>query len=455
MSRLLRSLRQVFGSKPVPSPSPSSVVQASRLRFARSIDTDFTTFREGDRALVFNAKKRQHSLTGPLQRGQKFDTPKGFLKHDDIIGRRPREQIATQKGFPYRIMLPTLDQYVAMTPRHVTPIYAKDANVIVSLLDIHVSPSNEDANGPAPLQILESGTGHGALTLHLSRAIQAASSLPPPIPNASQITHLDNDPSTPTKDTPTPVETDTSKQEQDEKAIAEAKEIEAAQQDWDTWRAQRKAIIHTVEVSPVFSKHAEKLVRGFRRGIYAGNVDFYVGRVETWISEQLKSKAAPEPFLTHAILDMPSAHLRIPHVAPILKPDAVLAVFMPSVTQIADCVEIIKKHRLEFDLERVIELGTGLSGGREWDVRIATKKSKADPGWIEQGADSGSGSADAADAAATTGTSDEVVGAEAVAKAAAAVAKEAEDVLICRPLAGQMIGGGGFVGVWKKMQVDN
>lgn len=96
------------------------------------------------------------------------------------------------------------------------------------------------------------------------------------------------------------------------------------QEEWDAWRAQRNAIIHTVDVGAQFSVLAEKNVKGFRRGIYAGNADFYVGPVETWIAQQkqLRKKTglaslagnSEEPFVSHVILDMPSSNLRIPHV---------------------------------------------------------------------------------------------------------------------------------------------
>lgn len=243
---------------------------------------------------------------------------------------------------------------------------------------------------------------------------------------------------------------------------------DSIQQNWDTWRAQRKAIIHTVEVSPKFSSHAEQIVRGFRRGIYAGNVDFYVGRLEDWVAQQVEKNTPPpppsssiisfstasssrshlvEPFLTHAILDMPSANLRVPHVAPLLKHDGILVVFMPSITQIIECSQIITSQCPSLKLEKVLELGTGISGGREWDMRVATKKSKADPGW----ADSGSNSEPADDPAATGSGSDEE-GAAQPQNSFSAAAEAPKEVFVCRPLAGQIIGSGGFVGAWRKIQ---
>ncbi|KAL4971286.1 S-adenosyl-L-methionine-dependent methyltransferase [Aspergillus desertorum] len=449
MARLLKTLRNFLRSSPSsPSTSPSTPslppsTASARSCFLRSIDTDFSVFREGDRVVINNVKRRQPILTAPLRRGHKIDTPRGILDPDRIIGRGPREIVSTHKGTRFLVTLPTLEQYISMTPRHVTPIYAKDASVIVSLLDLHVAQPGEGdhTDGPAPLQILESGTGHGALTLHLSRAIQAANTRAPPLPKASQVKYLEQRPEE-AEDMDEDIEQDHVEQQQQERE----------QEQWDTWRTTRKAIIHTVEVSPIFSRHAEKLIRGFRRGIYAGNIDFYVGRVENWVSDQVKKNSPQsfQPFLTHAILDMPSAHLRIPHVASILKPNGILAVFMPSVTQITECAMYIRKQGIPLELDKVVELGTGISGGRTWDVRFAVKKSKADPGW--DSANDPSGSEVVVEEVGSESVSGE---GEGPAQAGPVANVKQEPVLVCRPLAGQLIGAGGFVGIWRKLHIPS
>ncbi|PTU18416.1 hypothetical protein P175DRAFT_0526162 [Aspergillus ochraceoroseus IBT 24754] len=435
MARLVKSLRQFLGLD-------SSILPVSR--FARSIDTDFSYFREGDRVIVHG---KTPQLTKPLRKGQKSDVRRGQLEHDQIIGRRVRDLVQARKGPEYRLTLPTLEEYVALTPRLVTPIYAADANLIVSLLDIHVAPPADGDDGRPPLEILESGTGHGSLTLQLARAIQAANSLPPLLPEESQIQYLQGRPGRPGDDQP---QTNGQGAEGD-------KPVDQTQEQWDTWRAQRKAIIHTVDVSPKFSAHAETIVREFRRGIYAGNVDFYVGHVENWIMEQVrrrqqqtrssnllpsfrKSDTSPEPFLTHAILDMPSSHLRIPHVARILKRDGILAVFMPSVTQIGECVDLIRQQKLPFILEKAVELGPGISNGRLWDIRFAVKKSRADPSsWTES----------SSEPAGEEPVEEETAEAQAVEETPA---KDPETALVCRPKVGSRIVGGGFVGIFRRIE---
>ena len=71
-----------------------------------------------------------------------------------------------------------------------------------------------------------------------------------------------------------------------------------------------------------------------------------------------------EPFLSHVFLDLPRAHSHLANVAPVLRTDGILAIFNPSITQIAECVEEIRKRRMPYILDRVVELGIGTI--REW-----------------------------------------------------------------------------------------
>ncbi|KAL4881603.1 S-adenosyl-L-methionine-dependent methyltransferase [Aspergillus karnatakaensis] len=472
MARLLRSLRQIIGlSSPSYSPRPPAT------RFSASINTDFSIFKEGDRALILGKNEK---LTGPLQPDGKTVAPDGnghLLQHKDIIGQRVRNRITTVKaggkavngGRKYYLRHPTLEEYVSLTPRFVTPIYAHDTNLIVSLLDIHVNAPSPDGDNQPPLEILESGTGHGSLTLQLSRAIQAANTLPPTIPPQSQITYLKGRPIRP----PQPEDRPFKRLPQDEpppaaeptttgRATQQEPETNIVQQQWDQWRAQRRAIIHTVDVSPTYSAHAEALVRGFRRGIYAGNVDFYVGHVENWIQDQIKRRAPPtssvslftpkqltQPFLTHAILDMPSASLRLRHVVPILKNDGFVLVFCPSITQLGECAQIIQNDNLPLTAVKFVELGTGISGGREWDVRLALKKSRADPsGWETSEVEAETAERPFTEKLNVEGTPSQTQPQTEGATVPTEI--KTESVLVCRPKVGARIVGGGFVGVWRR-----
>jgi tRNA (adenine57-N1/adenine58-N1)-methyltransferase len=131
-----------------------------------------------------------------------------------------------------------------------------------------------------------------------------------------------------------------------------------------SWKDNRRAIVHTLDISSKHSKHAKKIVEGFRGGMYAGNTEFHVGDVSEWIADQKAKRGTEEPFLTHVFLDLPNADQHLTNVAPSLHVNGMLAVFNPSITQIADCVEAIREQKMPYLLDQVIELGAGTI--REW-----------------------------------------------------------------------------------------
>lgn len=274
--------------------------------------------------------------------------------------------------------------------------------------------------------------------MHLARALHAANTTPPPRPVGSQIQYVAGRNRSPTEQAAPDKEPETST------------ETDPLQQEWDAWRTERGAIIHTVDVSSKFAKLAEKNVLGFRRGIYSGTVDFYVGAVEEWIKAQVAQRTKPaepvKPFLTYAILDMPSAHERIPLVKDIIHRDGKLIVFAPSITQIGDCVRMVQKMNRPFVLDRVVELGSGLTSGRNWDVRLAVKKSGSDPSTWES-ATEGEEAAPAEDEA-----SDSKPIASLERSAPSPVFDESNAVMVCRPKVGLRTMGGGFVGVWRRIE---
>ncbi|KAJ5454446.1 uncharacterized protein N7458_005402 [Penicillium daleae] len=119
MARLLHSLRRVFG---LSTSSTTTTASAAGSLRTRSIDTDFSIFREGDRAVLH---QKQPQLTKPLKRGDKTHLRRGHVAHDNIIGSRVWDA-ASLTGPDVRLSLPTLEEYVALTPRLVTPVWAYD-----------------------------------------------------------------------------------------------------------------------------------------------------------------------------------------------------------------------------------------------------------------------------------------------------------------------------------------
>ncbi|KAF2476217.1 S-adenosyl-L-methionine-dependent methyltransferase [Lindgomyces ingoldianus] len=384
-------------------------------------------FQEDDVVLLRDKKDPSHDgILVRLQQSKSVHTHRGYIEHADVIGKRRRQIVRSSKGTDYRIHEPTLAEYVRLTPRIVTPIYPSDANLMVSLLDIHVHVSSATPHNSPPLEILEAGTGHGALTLHLSRAIHAGNPPVPAPPYASS--HADP-----------------------EDAVYLGESVSDLQEsNLESWKASRRAIIHTLDISSKHSRHARKIVQGFRRGLYAGNVDFHVGDISAWITSQRTMRKTEDAFLSYVFLDLPNANDHLANVAPVLHVDGLLAVFNPSITQIAECVETIREHRLPYLLDQVIELGAGCI--RQWDVRSVRPRAtlqEADRSCLplEDAAnqDPASTGQDLADAVGGQAARDDEL-AENLTK------HQDKWAMVCRPKVGERVVGGGFLGLWRRME---
>lgn len=326
----------------------------------------------------------------------------------------------------------------------------------MALLDIHASPP-EGIPVDAPLEILEAGTGHGALTLHLARAIHAANpKLPSEVlvqleagmdksdsqekPTASLVADTEPE-SSPITNIPTDVQSPGSC---------------VLQQ----WRNRRGAVVHTVDVSEKHSRHAQKIVYGFRRGMYAGNVDFHVGNVNEWIDHQCTERNEGRPgkreFLSHVILDLAASHLYIAKAASVLHIDGTLLVFNPSVTQIVACVELIRDMKLPLALDRVLETGSSMTGGRKWDVcavkpralvRAAKERAdKMDAVMVES---------DTAERAESKTVLEERISDPMIkdeTDSETLLQGKGQWEMKCRPKFGDRVTASGFLGVWRKMK---
>ena len=308
--------------------------------------------------------------------------------------------------------------------------------MIISLLDLHVSPSRSSDQLDGRVEILEAGTGHGALTLYLARAVHGANP-------------------------PCSMETSESSKAA---LVAEPSSGEKVSK-WanvrEDWKSQRRGIIHTVDISLGNSQHAQGVVEGFRQGMYTGDVDFHVGEVSDWIDRRLAMRPAlPEngegqSFLAHAILDMPSSYRHLEKVSTALRANGVLIAFNPSMTQIIACVEEIRKKKLQLILDRVLELGLSMTGGREWDVRafkpraLVRKDTKTKDSALDQEDISCTGSNEDGEASSASSADAEAQNADHV---QAYSETENNWAMICRPKVGNRIIGGGFLGVWRKMR---
>ncbi|KAE9379789.1 hypothetical protein N431DRAFT_398277, partial [Stipitochalara longipes BDJ] len=351
-------------------------------------------------------------LSSRLRAGKKIELQRDSIAHDDILGKGMRDLVSSRKRINYRISEPTLAEYTDLSPRIVTPIYSQDANLIVSLLDLNPTVPNPKRATQDLLEIFEAGTGHGALTLNLARAIHGANTAAPTIPEEAETVDATPD------------------------LIERRKEI------YQEWKTNRRAVIHTLDCSGRHSAHAETVVKNFRHGIYYPHIDFHVASIDEYLSSRL-AETDSAPFLDHAILDLLDIHYYFDIVGKALKANGTLITFCPSITQINAGVTFVRQNGLPLFLEKVVEVGGAVGvGGREWDVRPvkprALLKARVEDVKLSDGLeeDLAQGSEDSSPAASPSHTP---------------ASDDSGWEMVCRPKVGLRIAGGGFVGVWRKM----
>ncbi|XP_015712391.2 tRNA (adenine(58)-N(1))-methyltransferase, mitochondrial isoform X1 [Coturnix japonica] len=114
--------------------------------------------------LVLAELRRKHNATLKmlcrLEPGAVLNSHGGQIPHRDIIGRQPGHVLRSSAGARLLLRRPSLDEYVLLMPRGPTIAYPKDVSAMLMMLDIH----------PGDV-VLESGSGSGALSLFLSRAV--------------------------------------------------------------------------------------------------------------------------------------------------------------------------------------------------------------------------------------------------------------------------------------------
>ena len=356
----------------------------------------------------------------------------------------------------------------------------------MSLLDIHVSPPTHPWRNEAPLEILEAGTGHGGLTIYLARAIQAAND-PLVERRLRTFMRLHKGPSDGSIST-------TSEAGSTASSIgAHIAPIEKAEATLiKNWKDRRNAIVHTVDTSSRYSEHAQRVIRNFRHGVYHPQIEFYVGHVSAWITNQLAYRARRQsrslvgeqpsspppdqassstPFLAYALLDLPSSHEQLENVARALKLDGKLIVFAPNVTQIVKCTETIRKSQLPLTPVTMLEIGPSAgTGGREWDIRsvkprevleaeaatksLLTRRDNQSRG--SRGAPTGFGAWVAATKdkgengeRGQNGEHDSVAGIEDM-RMEIYLDEEKGREMICRPMPSSKVVWSAFIGVWSK-----
>ncbi len=115
-------------------------------------------FVEGELCLLSDVKDKQFLLT--LDEGATFQFDKGSVPHSDIIGVPEGSTLRSSTGSALIAMRPRLADHVLRMKRGAAVMYPKDTGALVTWADI------------APgCVVVEAGTGSGALTIALSRAV--------------------------------------------------------------------------------------------------------------------------------------------------------------------------------------------------------------------------------------------------------------------------------------------
>jgi len=112
----------------------------------------------GEPVLLIDRKGRRYLIT--LKTGAAADLRGGKLSHDNLLGSEEGRPVVTTRGERFLMVRPTLAEFVLVMPRGAQIIYPKDLSVILLAADIYPGAA-----------VLEAGTGSGALTMALLRAV--------------------------------------------------------------------------------------------------------------------------------------------------------------------------------------------------------------------------------------------------------------------------------------------
>lgn len=114
--------------------------------------------RDGDLAQLVGLRHKHFILT--LQAGAKFETHRGILLHDDLIGQSWGTQVFSHIGAPFFLLQPSLADLITELPRTTQILYPKDIGFILVTMGI----------GPGQT-VMEAGTGSGSMTTALAYAV--------------------------------------------------------------------------------------------------------------------------------------------------------------------------------------------------------------------------------------------------------------------------------------------
>lgn len=115
-------------------------------------------FQNGDHLHLVDKKGRRYALT--LKAGETFQWSGERIPHDALLGKPDGSMVTLSGGTRMVALLPSLGEYVLKMPRGAQVIYPKDLALITIWADVYPGA-----------RVFEAGTGSGALTMALLRAV--------------------------------------------------------------------------------------------------------------------------------------------------------------------------------------------------------------------------------------------------------------------------------------------
>jgi tRNA (adenine57-N1/adenine58-N1)-methyltransferase len=109
----------------------------------------------GDLAMLQSMKGKK--IIFRLETGRQYQTHKGMISHDDLIGKQWGRIVETHLGTPFYFLPPSLRDLLVNIKRRSQVIFPKDIGYI--LLRLSIKPGG---------RVFEAGTGSGALTTALA-----------------------------------------------------------------------------------------------------------------------------------------------------------------------------------------------------------------------------------------------------------------------------------------------
>ena len=117
-----------------------------------------STAHDGDLAQLVGLRHKHFIIN--LQAGAKYETHRGILQHDDLIGKTWGTQVYSHTGAPFFLLQPSLADLLIELPRTTQIMYPKDIGFILVTMGVGHRQT-----------VIEAGTGSGSMTTALAYTV--------------------------------------------------------------------------------------------------------------------------------------------------------------------------------------------------------------------------------------------------------------------------------------------